>query len=170
MIDFRDATAADGPAVAAMAAKSFTDTFGHLYRPQDLASFLTDTFGPDGLPREIGDPKLKVRIALDGDRIVGFAKIAWASTLPAPATPADGELWQLYVASDYHGAGIAAGLMDWAMAELRAAGPPRIVLSVWCDNIRAQRFYARYGFAEIGSAPFRVGEQLDDDRIWSVTL
>ena len=54
MITYRDAVPADGPALAAMARASFTETFGTLYRPQDLAAFLDQAFGPQGLPSQIG--------------------------------------------------------------------------------------------------------------------
>ena len=75
MIAYRDAVAADGPALAAMAKQSFTETFGTLYRPEDLAAFLDQTFGENGLPAQIGDPRYTIRLATDGAAIVGFAKI-----------------------------------------------------------------------------------------------
>ena len=70
----------------------------------------------------------------------------------------------------WQGAGVAAALMDWALAKARRDGYRRMVLSVYVDNLRAQRFYARYGFVEVGRYEFRAGETIDDDRIWSRTL
>ena len=46
----------------------------------------------------------------------------------------------------------------------------RAIVSDDVENIRAQRFYARYGFREVGRYEFRVGDQIDDDRIWSLDL
>lgn len=170
MIDYRDARPEDGPALAGMAAQSFTDTFAHLYKPEDLASFLDQTFGPDGLPAQIGAPDIRIRVAVDGDAIAGFAKIA-PCHLPSPPVPEGAaELHQLYVLKDWHGQGIAHALMDWVMETVRADGASHLVLSVWSENWRAQRFYARYGLAEIGAHGFQVGDQIDDDRIWSVAL
>jgi diamine N-acetyltransferase len=60
--------------------------------------------------------------------------------------------------------------MEWGIACAREAGAPHLVLSVYSDNHRAQRFYARYGMVEIGAHPFMVGEQADDDRIFCVAL
>jgi ribosomal protein S18 acetylase RimI-like enzyme len=60
--------------------------------------------------------------------------------------------------------------MDWVIASARARGAARIVLSVYVDNHRAKRFYERYGFREIGKYEFRVGDHIDDDRIWSLDL
>ncbi len=170
MIDYRDARRADAPALAEMAKRSFVETFGHLYRREDLDSFVRDAFGPRGLPAHVGDPAYRIRLATDAGRIAGFVKIG-ACSLPSPPVPPGAcELKQLYVLRPWQGAGIAQVLMDWALAAARTSGAADLALSVYADNHRAQRFYARYGMAEIGAHPFKVGEQLDDDRIWSLRL
>jgi diamine N-acetyltransferase len=168
-MQYRDARPGDGDALAAMAASSFIDTFAHLYRPEDLTAFLASAFGPEGLPAQIADPAYRIRVACDGERIVGYAKIG-ANTLPAPAPADAAELKQLYVLSDWKGAGVAKALMDWAIESARETGATTMVLSVFSENVRAQRFYARYGFKEIGRNEFRVGDQIDDDRIWMASL
>jgi diamine N-acetyltransferase len=169
-IVYRDAQRGDGPALAYMAQRSFVETFGHLYRKADLDTFLHDAFGPRGLSAQIGDPAYRIHLALEGEQIAGFCKIG-ACALPSPPVPPGAvELKQLYVLRPWHGSGIAVALMDWAMAAARADGAPHMALSVFSENHRAQRFYARYGFVEIGSHPFMVGTQADDDRIWSVIL
>jgi diamine N-acetyltransferase len=170
MILYRDAQPEDGVALAAMAGRSFAETFGHLYPPATLEAFLIEAFGPMGLPAQIGDPGYRIRVAIDGAQIAGFAKLGPCG-LPTPPVPhGAGELKQLYCDSAYHGRGIAQELMQWAIDTVRADGATHLVLSVFSENIRAQRFYARYGMAEIGAHPFKVGDQMDDDRIWSVAL
>ena len=169
MIAYRDAAPADGPALAAMAKRAFADTFGSLYRASDLAAFLDSTFGDEGLPSHLSDRRYAVRLARDAEAIVGFAKlgpVAFPGVWGADVI----ELHQLYVLGPWQGEGVAPVLMDWALAKARADGYRRMVLSVFVDNIRAQRFYARYGFTEVGRYEFRVGEQIDDDRIWSLDL
>ncbi|HEY0315321.1 MAG TPA: GNAT family N-acetyltransferase [Sphingomonas sp.] len=170
MIEYRDARPEDGAALAKMAAESFIETFGHLYRREDLDAFLRDVFGPDGLPREICDPAYRTRIAIDDGAIAGFCKRGPCG-LPTPPVPEGAaELKQLYILRPWQGTGVAQALMEWAIASARADGARHMALSVYSDNHRAQRFYARYGFAEIGAHPFMVGEQMDDDRIWSLAL
>jgi len=53
-IHYRDARAIDGPALSAMARRSFTETFGNLYRQSDLAAFLDEAFGVNGLSSQNG--------------------------------------------------------------------------------------------------------------------
>ena len=168
-VHYRDAAPGDGAALGAMARQSFVDTFGTLYKPEDLAAFLEGTFGPNGLPAQIGNPRYAIRIAEDGGQIAGFAKIGPVD-FPGDWDAETVELHQLYLLKPWHGTGVAGELMEWVLATARARGFKRIVLSVFVDNHRAQRFYARYGFREIGKYEFRVGDHVDDDRIWSLAL
>lgn len=170
MIEYRDALPEDGPALAKMAADSFVETFGHLYRKEDLDSFLRDAFSPAGLPAQIGHPDYRIRVAVEDGAIAGFCKMGPCG-LPTPPVPERAaELKQLYVLSPWKGKGVAQALMEWGIACAREAGAPHLVLSVYSDNHRARRFYARYGLVEIGAHPFMVGEQADDDRIYCVAL
>lgn len=169
MIAYRDATAADGTALGAMAAASFTATFGTLYQPRDLATFLGEAFGPAGLPAHAADPRYTIRVATDGAAIIGFAKLG-PVVFPGEWAPQAIELHQLYVLDGWHGAGVGPALMDWAIDAARAAGSPEMILSVYVDNHRARRFYERRGFAEIGRYTFMVGDKEDDDRIMRLAL
>jgi ribosomal protein S18 acetylase RimI-like enzyme len=169
MIAYRDAVPADGPALARMAARCFTETFGTLYRASDLTAFLEEAFGNEGLPSQIGDPNFTIRLATEDGAIVGFVKlgpIAFPGDWPANAI----ELHQLYVLGGWQGEGVAPTLMDWAIAHARAQRRSEMILSVYVDNARARRFYQRYGFEEIGRHTFMVGEQPDDDRLMRLVL
>jgi diamine N-acetyltransferase len=164
----RDAMPADGTALSALGGRVFVETFGHLYRPEDLNAFLAQSYGPDGLAAKIGHPEFQVRVALDGEVPIGFARLG---PVDFPGDwPEAVELYQLYVDGQWHGRGVAAALMEWAIETARAAGHRRLVLSVYVDNHRARRFYARYGFVEVGRYGFPVGDQIDDDRIMALDL
>jgi diamine N-acetyltransferase len=169
MIDYRPAVPADGPALAEMAKRAFTDTFGTLYRPADLFAFLDRAFGAEGLPGQLDDPRYEVRIAMDGDKVAGFVKLGPVD-FPGEWTPDTIELHQLYVLGPWQGEGIAPALMEWAIARAREQGYRRMVLSVFVDNARARRFYARHGFVEFGKYEFRVGDHVDDDRLYGLDL
>ncbi len=170
MIEYRAPTRADADALCAMARCSFADTFGTLYHPSDLAAFLDERFGPSGLGAQIEAPRFTIRIARADDRIIGFAKLGPIG-LPPPAVAHGAiELHQLYVLREWHGRGVAAALMEWVLATARARGKSIISLGVYVDNLRAQRFYARYGFTEIGRYLFPVGQHLDEEKILQLAL
>ncbi len=169
MIVYRKARVSDAGALTDMARASFTETFGHLYPPRDLAIFLDQTFGPYGLPTQILDSRFAIRLATDQGQIVGFAKIG-PNAFTDHAAAEDVELYQLYVLKPWQGSGVAAALMDWAIAEAQERGAGHLLLSVYADNHRAQRFYTRYGLREVGRYAFPVGDTIDDDRIWMLEL
>jgi RimJ/RimL family protein N-acetyltransferase len=60
--------------------------------------------------------------------------------------------------------------MDWVIGEARARGAQELYLSVFTDNHRARRFYARYGFEEVGPYQFMVGTHADNDIILRLPL
>lgn len=167
-------SATDAEAISAAAETSFKATFAHLYPPEDLASFLTGWMPPQKVAAQITDPEWAIRVVRDAaGAVAGYIKLGPVDfDLPeGEPDPADSiELHQLYLLPAAQGSGAATLLMDWALAEARARGKARVYLSVYIDNIRAQRFYARYGFHEIGKNAFRVGNTIDDDRIWRCDL
>lgn len=161
MIDYRDATAAEGAVLGGIARATFIDTFGALYKLADLATFLKQ--GSDqAYAAELADPDIAVRFAETGGAPIGFCKIS-SLKLPAETNARAAELRQLYVYKPWHGLGIADVLTEWAKATARARGFDEIWLSVFSENARARRFYARHGFAEIAPYHFMVGDQADED-------
>ena len=168
MIEYRDGTAADLPAIEALFRKSFTATFGHLYAPQDLAAFFAKST-PEAWAEEFAEPEIAFHLAFSGERLVGFVKLG-ALELPAETSAPATELRQLYLDEDAKGTGAAAVLMDWAIATARARGSRELWLSVYIDNHRAKRFYQRYGFEDRGLYRFMVGNHADEDRLMRLAL
>lgn len=168
MITYRDAGEADAALMSRLGAETFTETFGHLYTPENLAAFLV-SHEEEKWREQLVDRAFGVRIAEDGARPAGFAKIGPPS-LPFEVTAPTIELRQLYVLRPWHGAGVAPVLMDWALGEARARGAEQMFLSVFVDNHRAQRFYARYGFEQVGTYDFMVGSHADLDLIMRLRL
>ncbi len=166
---YRDAEVADAEAARAVYLASFDKTFGHLYAREDYDAFLA-TQQLSRWRAQIADPAHAVRLAEVDGRIVGFAKLAPVG-LPIDPTDRPGiELAQLYVLPEVQGQGIAAALMDWACDEARRRGAADLYLSVFTENHRARRFYARYGCIEVKPYKFMVGKQADEDILCRLPL
>ena len=163
---YRDATPADLPAVDRLFRTSFAATFGHLYPPADLAAFFA-RFTPQAWAGELATHRFRLA-EVDGVP-VGYAKLG-AVTMPTEHAPGDRELRQLYLVETAKGTGIADALMRWTIEEARDDGATALFLSVYVGNARAIRFYARYGFADVGAYAFMVGDHQDEDRIMRLTL
>lgn len=161
MITYRDAGPDDGAVLGGIARATFIETFGSLYSVANLEAFLaggTDT----AYAAELADPDITVRFALSGENPVGFCKIGRLK-LPAETSAPAMELRQLYIFRPWQGAGIADVLTRWALDTARARGARELWLSVFTENPRARRFYARHGFVEIAPYRFMVGDQADED-------
>jgi ribosomal protein S18 acetylase RimI-like enzyme len=165
---YRNATAEDAPLMARLGPETFTETFGHLYTPENLAAFVLN-HSVENWQSELTDPRFIVRIAEQDGEAVGFAKVGPVS-LPFEVTGPTTELRQFYVLKPWQGTGVARALMDWVLEEARRQGAEQIFLSVFIDNVRAQRFYARYGFEPVGTYPFMVGTHADEDIIMRAWL
>jgi ribosomal protein S18 acetylase RimI-like enzyme len=168
MVRYRNGRPEDAALMARLGARSFTETFGHLYTAENLAAFLVN-HSEEKWRGELGDPAYSVRIVEDEGQPAGYAKVGPPS-LPFEVTGPTAELRQLYVLRPWHGAGIAQELMSWALGEARERGAEQMYLSVFTDNHRARRFYARYGFAEVGIYHFMVGDHADEDLILRLEL
>ena len=133
-----------------------------------LAMFLAG-HTPDHWRDQLDSYDFKVRLVEEGDELAGFIKLG-PLRLPVEPRGKAVELRQLYVLKPWHGSGAARELMDWVMAEARRRGADEIYLSVFTENHRARRFYARYGFEEVGPVKFMVGNHADDDIIMRLAL
>jgi hypothetical protein len=111
LISYRDATPADGAVLGGIARATFIDTFGTLYRLEDMATFLKQG-SDEAYAAELADADISVRFALTGGTPIGFCKVS-SLKLPAP-DPAPGamELRQLYIYTPWQGLGIAVLLSE----------------------------------------------------------
>ena len=165
---YRMADAGDAERLVALFHECFRDTFGHLYQPEDLALFL-DGHTPEHWREQLESDAFAIRLVEDGDTLAGFIKLG-PLRLPVETPGKAVELRQLYFLKPWHGSGAARELMDWLLAEARGGGADELYLSVFTENHRARRFYARYGFEDVGPVAFMVGNQADEDIIMRLAL
>ena len=167
-IGYRDATAEDAATLDHTFKRTFCDTFAHLYRPEDLDSFLSG-FGIADWEQQLRYPAYAFRIAEADGQVVGYLKLSPMKLPIGVARPAI-LLDQIYILTGYHGVGIAHGLMDWALNEARRRGAEELYLTVYVENHRARRFYDRYGFEDVGRYEFKVGNHVDEDVVMRKAL
>ena len=167
-LTYRNAEPADAEALDRIFNTTFCDTFAHLYRPEDLEAFLS-SFGISDWEAALSDPRLAFRIAEAEGGPAGYVKLGPLKLPIEPTGPAI-LVDQLYILKEFHGVGIAHGLMDWALDEARRRGAAEIYLTVFPENHRACRFYERYGFVGVGRCDFMVGSHADEDVIMRKSL
>ena len=161
MVTFRRPTLADADVLSELGGRTFTETFGHLYSSEDLAFFLHDSHSPDVYRRLLADERYAVRLAEEDGRALGYG-VAGPCGLPVPdLEPRAGEIKRLYVLASAQGRQIGTHLFERLVADLEERGHDPLYLSVWSENLGAQRLYGRYGFVKCGEYGFPVGRQID---------
>jgi ribosomal protein S18 acetylase RimI-like enzyme len=161
----RDARPNDAALLARLGARTFTETFGHLYPPQDLAGFLAQAYSPERLAAYLSDPRAAAWILEAGGEAIGYALVG-ACDLPHPEVTATcGELKRLYVLAAHRGGGRGGRLLDVALNALESRGQRPIWIGVWSENFGAQKLYGRLGFEKVGEYEFHVGAARDREFI-----
>jgi diamine N-acetyltransferase len=162
----RRASAADAARVAALAAATFRETFGHLYQPEDLQSFLSSARSEERYRRLLTDSRMGLWLALaERDEPIGYA-VAGPCKLPVEGLEATaGEVQELYLRADHHGHQIGTRLLTAALDWLAAERFTPLYVGVWSENPGAQRLYERFGFHKAGEYGFPVGNHIDREFI-----
>jgi len=156
-------------ALSELMGATFTETFGHLYPPADLARHLGTAYAHDVIAGELADSRNFWQLVLDDD---GTA-VAYLQCIPAHLPhpdlqpDRDGEIGRIYVRSSQQGQGLGKRLMSIAVAHLgdRYGTAPQW-LGVWSENLKAQALYRSFGFDKVGEYDFPVGETRDLDFIF----
>ena len=162
----RRATAEDAAVLAELGTATFIESFGQLYVPRDLQAFLEESHSVEAYAKVLANPHYALwiaeRPAEDGTpRAIGYAQAGPCGLPHDDAKPGDGELKRLYLLKSEQNGGVGRALFDQALAWLERDGPRPLWISVWSENLGAQRFYGRYGFEFAGEYAFIVGEQRD---------
>ena len=149
----RRATPDDAPALAAIGAATFTETFGHLYPPQDLTAFLAEAYDLAATRRNLADPeKAAWLVEADGD-VIGYAEVGPCG-LPHPeVTEASGELKRFYFRKAWQNRGLGTKLLHLLLDIARKENLVKIIGYVLPENIEMQRICQALGF---------VAEERDD--------
>lgn len=164
-LSLRTAAVDDADTVSSLGARTFSQTFGHLYPPQDLETFLAYAYGLEKTRDSLADPHAATWLLEDDGEAVGYAQVGRCD-LPHPdVQPGDGELKRIYVLKEHQGGGEGSRLLTTALAWLEQNGPRTLWIGVWSENLGAQKLYARMGFAKVGEYVFPVGETQDQEFI-----
>jgi GNAT superfamily N-acetyltransferase len=161
----RLASVDDQAALSDFGARTFADTFAADNTPEDMAAYIAASFGVAQQRAELGDPNVWTLLAEADGVLAAYAQLRRGPAPPCVTGPGPMELVRFYVDKSWHGKGLAPTLMEAAIDRAAASGARTLWLGVWERNARAQRFYAKHGFADAGSHDFIVGTDRQTDRI-----
>ena len=161
----RLAGAADAAWLAALAERTFRETYTEFNTPENMERYVADHFGPDLQAAELRDSgKVTLVVEVDG-AAAGYAQLARGPAPPSIGGPDPMELVRFYVDRPWHGRGLAQRLMATTADTARAGGARTLWLGVWERNGRAIAFYRKCGFEDVGTHTFVLGDDHQRDRV-----
>jgi len=166
----RHATSADTDLLAELGARTFFEAFAADNKAEDMAAYLVAHFSKEQFAVELADPRAVFLIAEIEGREAGYAKL-YASEGPTGVSGSERvELVRLYVLQKWLGRGVGDGLMRACIEEARRAGHTALWLGVWEHNKRAQAFYRKWSFREVGQHTFQLGADEQTDLVMERAL
>jgi diamine N-acetyltransferase len=174
----RPATVDDRSELADLGRRTFVAAFGPDNDPADIQRYVDEAFSEARVAEQLTDPDSTFLVLEPTDGVgappatagpIGYAHLR-AGTDDAVQGERPVELVRLYVDPHLTGAGHGGLLLRAAMDVARARGHDVLWLGVWEHNLGARRFYERWGFEEVGSWAFVLGEDVQTDVIVARSL
>lgn len=189
----QDAVAADAEAIAKIGAATFVSNFGHSMPAEHMQAYLTEAYTPTAISKDLANEqsqffvaRLKSTRGTENGKVVGFIQMKFGTTEPCipPDVPMC-EVHRIYVSVDHLGGGTGQLMMErglkWAqdqsLGSKRVDGAADVIngdvegkragvwLGVWDENVKAERFYRRFGFERVGEHDFVIGDTKQTDTV-----
>ena len=171
-IDIRQATPHDVKLLTDLSYTTFRDAFAHHPKnaPDDLAHYMRQAFNAEQIEAELAETTSIFFIASIDDKAAGYAKLIAESIEQGITAKRPIELSRLYSHQEYLGKGVGQNLMDACFEYAKTHDHDVMWLGVWEYNPRAQAFYTKNGFREIGKHTFQLGSDPQTDLLMQKDL
>ena len=170
-LEIAHAVSEDASGLSRLAALAFPLACPPTTSPADIEVHLANKLGTTQFENFIADDNNVLLVARYESMIIGFALLVFQQTkrgeisvnLSVQSNTA--ELSKFYVHPDHHGTGSAQTLMSECLQLCQERGWGGFWLNVNQLNERANRFYAKFGFAVVGECEFSLGQNVEQDYI-----
>jgi ribosomal protein S18 acetylase RimI-like enzyme len=169
----RRAADSDTEGLSRLAALTFPLACTPRTSPQTVAAHIAEHLGVETFRAHLADPDHVLLVAVDAESEAG--PVGYTMLVSREPTDADVvralllrptiELARFYVHPDHHGAGTAEALMGATLEAAVQSGARGIWLGVSEENGRANAFYARHGFEQVGTKRFHIGDVFETDHV-----
>ena len=144
---------------------SFIDAYHDVHSEDDIKKYLDEHYTLSEAERVVNSEAYERIVARRDSNNVGVVIINKTSC-PIGKYPKSYELKHLYLLASEYGSGLGKELLFKAMDLLRNKEQNSMWLCVSSRNKRAQKFYLKYGFREIGVGPqLVVGKDIFPSKI-----
>lgn len=164
-LSIRRATPDDASLIAALGARTFEASFGADNRLEDMDQYLSLSFSEAYIEAQLAERSSVFLLAYEKRKAVGYAMLRVSKMPISVAGNKPVELVRIYVENEIIGEGYGSALMNSCLEVAKKNGHRTIWLGVWEKNLRAIKFYRKWGFTKIGTKEFVLGSDLQNDHI-----
>lgn len=162
-ITIRRADLADAKLLTELGAQSFTETFSAENSEENMAAYLASAFNLSKQAEELLDSQRYCFIGELENVPSGYAMLREGKPASNVIDRDAIELVRLYVLKSVIGLGLGGALMKACLEQAESLGYKTIWLGVWERNYLAQVFYKRWGFEQVGTQIFQLGDDAQTD-------
>jgi ribosomal protein S18 acetylase RimI-like enzyme len=167
----KSAIAADANAIAQIAKETFALACPPSADANELEKYIDCNLNAERFNEFIASQSTYISCAFVNGEMAGFIVAVYDSPCVDIADlTATAEIQKLYIRPRFHGKEIAYNLMTSAIAEVTKPGIEKIWLGVYSDNIRAKKFYSKFGFHVVGETYFIMGSERHLDHIMAINV
>ncbi len=161
-VDIRPASLADVDTVADLAARTFPLACPDHMTDENISAFIAANLNAAAFAGFVSGTEYTLSLGTIDGEIRGYLLLVDEGDVQF--------ISKCYVDEHAHGSGLAALLMNDAIATARARGAHTMRLGVNRHNERATAFYTRHGFEIVGTRMFTVGDQVENDYVLERSL
>ena len=169
-ITIRRATAADAALISVLASTTFFEAYFRQDESANLAEYILESFDIDVMLTEIADPASTFFLVFVDGKAAAYARMIDDSRVDGVAAGPVVEVKRLYVAERFWRTGLGTRLLDHCISEARSRQFDALWLGVWEENERANAFYAKFGFEQVGTVTFPYGDVVGTNRVLQLRL
>lgn len=155
----------DASLITEIGASTFEASFGADNRLEDMEQYLSLSFSKAHIDAQLADPSSIFLLAYEDCKAVGYVMLRVSKNPISVTGTKPVELVRLYIDEEIIGKGYGSALMNFCLKEAKKNGHRTIWLGVWEKNLRAIRFYEKWGFTKVGTKEFVLGSDVQNDHI-----
>ena len=161
----RSATLDDVDVLCRLGAATFRETYSAISDPREVDEYADTHFTAAKVAAWFAKPCARTLLAFVGGSPVGYAHVRSAKVPACVDDRKAVELSRLYLLASAQGGGVGGALIAAAIEQAAELGGKTVWLGAYDRNVKALAFYARRGFAQVGTHEFEFGGQVYADPV-----
>jgi len=153
-----------------IAIRTFGETFAATNSEENMNDYYARCFNENTLRQELGDQEAQWFFLEYKGELAGYLKVNTGAAQTELREEDGFEVERIYVLKAFHGTGVGAALMEYAIRLGREMGKRYLWLGVHEENFRALRFYEKFGMKEFADHIFMMGKQPQRDVLMRMEL